>query len=33
MFRTLLCPLLGVRDYDVDYLIGRLVLGSLYVGG
>jgi len=32
MFRALLCPSSGVRDYDVDYHIGRLVLGLLYVG-
>ena len=33
MFRALLCPSPGVRDYDVDYHIGRVVLGLLYVGG
>ena len=33
MFRALLCPSSGARDYDVDYHIGRLVLGLLYVGG
>jgi len=33
MFRALLCPSSGVRDYDVDNNIGRLVLGLLYVGG
>jgi len=33
MFRALLCPSSGSRDYDVDYQIGRLVLGVLYVGG
>jgi len=27
VFRTLLCPLSGARDYDVDYHIGRFVLG------
>jgi len=29
MFRALLCPLSGARDYDVDYHIGRIVLGLL----
>jgi len=33
MFRALLCPLSGARDYDVVYHIGRVVLGLLYVGG
>jgi len=33
MFRALLCPLSGVRDYNVDYHIGRFVLGLLLVGG
>jgi len=33
MFRALLCPSPGARDYDVDYHIGRIVLGLLYVGG
>jgi len=33
MFRALLCPSSGARDYDVVYHIGRLVLGLLYVGG
>jgi len=33
MFRALLCPSLGARDYDVDYHISRVVLGLLYVGG
>ena len=33
MFRSLLCPSSGARDYDVDYHIGRFVLGLLYVGG
>jgi len=33
MFRTLLCPSSGACDYDVDYHIGRFVLGLLYVGG
>jgi hypothetical protein len=32
MFRALLCPSSGVRDYDVDYHIVRVVLGLLYVG-
>ena len=27
MFRALLCPSSRVRDYDVDYQIGRFVLG------
>ena len=33
MFRALLCPSSGARDYNVDYHIGRFVLGLLYVGG
>jgi len=33
MFRALLCPSSGASDYDVDYHIGRFVLGLLYVGG
>jgi len=33
MFRALLCPSSGARDYAVDYHIGRIVLGLLYVGG
>jgi len=33
MIRALLCPSSGARDYDVDYHIGRFVLGLLYVGG
>jgi len=33
MFQTLLCPSSGARDYDVDYHIGRIVLGLLYVEG
>ena len=33
MFRALLCPSSGARDYVVDYHIGRFVLGLLYVGG
>jgi len=33
MFRALLCPSSGARDCDVDYHIGRFVLGLLYVGG
>jgi len=32
MFRTPLCPPLEARDYDVNYHIGRFVLGVLYVG-
>ena len=32
-FGALLCPSSGARDYDVDYHIGRFVLGLLYVGG
>jgi len=33
MFRALLCPSSGANDYDVDYHIGGIVLGLLYVGG
>jgi len=33
MFRALLCPSLGARDYDVDYHMGSIVLGLLYVAG
>jgi len=33
MFRALLFPSSGTRDYDVGYHIGRFVLGLLYVGG
>jgi len=33
MFRALLGPSSGASDYDVDYHIGRIVLGLLYVGG
>jgi len=33
MFRALVCLSSGARDYDVDYHIGRFVLGLLYVGG
>jgi len=33
MFRALLCPSSGAHNYDVDYQVGRFVLGSLYVGG
>ena len=33
MFRALLCPSSGARDYDADDHIGRFVLGLLYVGG
>ena len=29
MFQALLCPSSGVRDYDVDYHIGRFFLGLL----
>jgi len=32
MFRALLFPSSGARDYNVDYHIGRFVLGLLYVG-
>jgi len=32
MFRALLCPSSGSRDYVVDYHIGRSVFGLLYVG-
>jgi len=32
MFRALLCPSSGARDYDVDYHIDRFILGLLYVG-
>jgi len=32
MFRALLCPSSGARDYDFDYHIGRFVLDLLYVG-
>ena len=33
MFRALICPSSGARVYGVDYHIGRIVLGLLYVGG
>ena len=33
MFRALLCTSSGARDYDVDYHIGRVVFGLLYVVG
>ena len=33
MFRALLWPSSEARDYDVNYHIGRFVLGLLYVGG
>jgi len=33
MFRALLRPSSGACGYDVDYHIGRFVLGLLYVGG
>jgi hypothetical protein len=29
IFRALLCPSSGARDYNVDYHIGRFVLGLL----
>jgi len=29
MFRALLCPSSGTRDYNVDHHIGRFVLGLL----
>jgi len=32
MFRALICPSSGARDYDVVYHIGRVVLGLLCVG-
>jgi len=31
MFRALLCPSSGARDYSADYHIGRPVLGLLLV--
>jgi len=33
MFLSLLCQSSRARDYDVDYHIGRFVLGLLQVGG
>ena len=33
MFRALLCPSSAASDYNVDYHIGRFVLGLLEVGG
>jgi len=33
MFQALLCPSSGARDCDVDYHIGCIVLGLLYVRG
>jgi len=33
LFRALMCPSSGARDYDVVYHIGRVVLGLLFVGG
>ena len=33
MFRALICPSSGARDYDVDYHVGLMVLGLLYFGG
>jgi len=32
MFRALICPSPGARDYDVDYHIGHFVLSLMYVG-
>jgi len=32
MFRALLCPSSGARDHNVDYHIGRFVLGFLQAG-
>ena len=32
MFRALLCPSSGACDCNVDYHIGRFVLGLQYVG-
>ena len=32
MFRALICPSSGARDYDVVYHIGHVVLGLLYIG-
>jgi len=31
MFRALLCPSSGARDYDVDYHITLTVLGCVYL--
>jgi hypothetical protein len=33
VFQALLCPSSGAHDHDVDYHIGRFVLGLLCVGG
>jgi len=33
MFRALLCPSSGARDYALDCHVGLIVLGLLYVGG
>jgi len=35
MFRALLCPSSGARDYNVDYHIGRFVVGwsSVWAAG
>ena len=33
MFRALLCPSSRAPAYNVDYHIGRFVLGLLYFGG
>jgi len=32
IFRALLCPSSGARDYDVDYHIGSFVLDLLWFG-
>ena len=28
-----MCPSSGAHDYDVDYRIGCIILGLLYIGG
>jgi len=33
MFRASICPSSGARNYNVDYHIGCIVLGLLYIGG
>jgi len=33
MFQALLCPSSGACDYAVDYHIGHITLGLLFVGG
>jgi len=33
MFRAIICLSSGARDYAVDYHIGRIIVGLLYVGG